>query len=157
MLILFESLGVGGIGRNHSGARLRPTYPEDERFLSLRQVAASRWLSTSPRTPPIGRGPGIKAGKLGGRTWLPTGSTGDLIGWTSVGPSPLGGPRPALFSTGQHSARIQGTFREHSGNIQGTLRERSVKVEVGANEPPSQLQEALKESTKVDAKSNLQT
>ena len=33
----------------------------------------------------------------------------------------------------------------------------SVRVEVDAREPPSQLQEALKESTKVDAEYNLPT
>jgi hypothetical protein len=71
---------------------------------------------------------------------------------------------------GEHSGNIQGTFREHSGNIQGTFMVRehaghfegtftnnSVRVEVDAREPPSQLQEALKESTKVDAEYNLPT
>jgi len=44
-------------------------------------------------------------------------------------------------------------LRKRSGNIQGTFRKRSGKhsgqVEVDAREPQSQLQEALKESTKV--------
>jgi hypothetical protein len=44
-------------------------------------------------------------------------------------------------------SNIQGTFRTYSGNIQVEL----------TGEPPSQLQEALKKSTKVDAKYNLPT
>jgi hypothetical protein len=38
-----------------------------------------------------------------------------------------------------------------------TCREHSVQVEVHAREPPSKLQEAFKESTKVDAEYNLPT
>jgi hypothetical protein len=72
----------------------------------------------------------------------------------------------------------QGTFREHSGNAkehsgnirgmprniqgtfrecQGTFREHPVRVEVDTPERPSQQQEALTESTKVDAEHNLPT
>jgi hypothetical protein len=50
-----------------------------------------------------------------------------------------------------------GAFREHSGNIQGTFREHSGRVEADARGPPSQLQEALTESTKVDAEYSLPT
>jgi hypothetical protein len=46
---------------------------------------------------------------------------------------------------------------EHSVNIQGTSSELPVGVEVDARESPSQLQEALKESTKVDVEYNLPT
>jgi hypothetical protein len=45
------------------------------------------------------------------------------------------------------------TSREHSRNIQGTF---SV-IRANAREPPSQLQEALKKSTKVDAEYSLPT
>jgi hypothetical protein len=47
--------------------------------------------------------------------------------------------------------------REHSGNFQGTFGEHSVRVEVDARWPASQLQEALEESTKVNAAYNLPT
>jgi hypothetical protein len=46
---------------------------------------------------------------------------------------------------------------EHLWNMQGTFREHSGRVEVDAREPPSQLQEALEESTKVDAEYILPT
>ena len=52
---------------------------------------------------------------------------------------------------------IQGILRERSGNIQGAFGEHSVRAEVDALEPPFQLQEAFKESTKVDAEYNLPT
>jgi hypothetical protein len=64
----------------------------------------------------------------------------------------------------EHSRNIQGTFGENQGifrkqslNMQGPFREHSVRVEVDACESPSQLQEAHKESTKVDAEYNLPT
>jgi hypothetical protein len=74
--------------------------------------------------------------------------------------------------TFREQGNVQGTFRENVGNtpvhrdehycpynanIQGTIRERSVRVEVDACELPSQLQEGLKESTKVDTEINLRT
>jgi hypothetical protein len=52
---------------------------------------------------------------------------------------------------------IQGTWREDSGNMEGTLREDSGLGKADARGSPSQLQEALKESTKVDAEYNLPT
>jgi hypothetical protein len=51
----------------------------------------------------------------------------------------------------ERSGNIQVTFRERSGNVQGTFREHPVRVELDASDPPSQLQEALTKSTKVDA------
>jgi hypothetical protein len=55
----------------------------------------------------------------------------------------------------EHLGNIQGTFREHSGSVQGMFREHLVRAGVDAREPPSQLQEALQENTRVDAEYNL--
>jgi hypothetical protein len=54
--------------------------------------------------------------------------------------------------------RFRETFREEEGRRRrGTFGKHLLQVEVNAREPPSQLQEALKESAKVDAEYNLHT
>jgi hypothetical protein len=68
-------------------------------------------------------------------------------------PSAARAPGAPFREHSRNIQEIQGTFREHSGNIQGTFREHSAD----AREPPSQLQEAFKKSTKVDAEYNLPT
>jgi hypothetical protein len=54
----------------------------------------------------------------------------------------------SIFIKNKH-VNIRGTSKEHNTH--------SGRVEVDAREPPSQMHEALKDSTKVDAEYNLPT
>jgi hypothetical protein len=78
--------------------------------------------------------------------------------WICIHSGTIQGPFRDYAGTNQdHLGNIQGSFRDHAGTTQEPQREHSGRVEADARGPPSQLEEALKESTKVDAEYNLLT